>query len=98
MTLGSWCINIPAPLPPVWHDVEAHVLLVSPQDQPNVVAGVLVNPLLIDAFTSLNTFLLSPLGSLYSQINNLLSDPWLVVSGVIQMNQVSCVFLFSFSQ
>lgn len=98
MTLGSWCINTPAPSPPVWDGVEAHVLLVSPQDQPSVVAGVLVNPLLIAGFSSLYTFLLSPLSSLCSLINNLLSDPWLIFSGVIQMNPVSCMFLCFLSQ
>lgn len=91
MTLVSLCINTPAPSPLVWDDVEPCVLLVSPQDQPIVVAGILEDPLLKGAFSLLYTFLLPLLGSLCSQINNLLSDPWFIVSGGIQMNQVSCM-------
>lgn len=98
MTLVNWCINTPAPLPPVWDDVEPCVLLVSPQDQPTVVAGILVGPLLKDAFSFLYTFFLPLLGSLCSHINNLLSNPWLIVFGGIQMNQVSCMSLCFLSQ
>lgn len=96
MTLVSWCINTPAPLPPVWDDAEPCCFTGFPTGSTHCCC--LVGPLLKDAFSFLYTFFLPLLGSLCSHINNLLSHSWLIVFGGIQMNQVSCMSLCFLSQ